>query len=382
MSDKSAKILITSTDVMMYQFLLPHALHLINMGYQVDVACSSAEGYKNEGYLQTIKNTLPKTTSVYHISTERTPYSLKNLIGVKELKEIIDKNQYSLIWTNEPVMGIATRLAARAARKNGTKVMYLAHGFHFFKGAPKKNWIYFPIEWAMASMCDLMVMINWEDYHFTQRYISKSVKHIDGIGLDTNKFKNISSDYNAKRSELGIEVDDVLVLSVGELQVRKNHEPIIRAIASLNDPKIKYIICGRGELLEYLKTLSKELKIENQIQFLGHRYDIGEILKVSDIFAHPSKREGLGIAALEAMAVGLPLVTSNIQGIKDYVINDKTGYCFDPADISGYAMAIQKLANNPELRKIIGEYNMVAVEKYSINNSMSDIETIIRELVG
>lgn len=376
------RILITSTDVMMYLFLLPHVKFLVRNNYHVDVACSSPKGFRAEGYEEYIRKNIPIGSEYYHLSSERSPFSLYNIKGYKQLCKIIEQGLYDLVWTNEPVIGVITRLAASRHRKKRLKVLYLAHGYHFFKGTPINNWVYYPVEKYMSRYCDMMVMINWEDYYLTQKYFRKPVKHIDGIGLDIRKFKNVSVDYNKKRNELGVGVNDVLLLSVGELMNHKNHESIIRAVAILNDPKIKYIICGMGELFQYLKKLSKKLKIENSVQFLGYRYDIGEILTVADIFAHPSKREGLGIASLEAMTIGLPLVTSNIHGLKDYSINGKTGYCLDPNDISGYAMAIQKLANNPELRKKIGKFNMKVVEKYSVDKSTSDMETIIKQLVN
>lgn len=377
------RILITSTDVMMFQFLLPHALHLIGKGYAVDVACSSAEGYQKEGYLETIRERLPKDSRVYPVDTQRSPFSLRNIRGYRQLRTIIREGRYDLIWTNEPVMGVMTRLAAREARKkDGTRVFYLVHGYHFYRGAPKKNWMYYPVEKFMSRYCDCMGMINWEDYGFTRKKMPRMrVEHIDGIGFDISRFRDAECSRDAKRAELGIAPEDCFVLSVGELQTRKNHEPVIRAVAKLNDPHVKYCICGRGELLEPLQKLCRNLNIENQVRFLGHRYDIREILKAADIFAHPSLREGLGIAALEAMAAGLPLVTSDIQGIKDFMEDGKTGYCFSPSDVDGYAKAIALLMKNKELRASIGKYNQTAVQKYSLKNSMQEVETILKSVL-
>ena len=327
---KGKQILITSTDVMMIQFLVPHVLYLLDNGANVDVACSKAEGYQNEGYKEKIKEMLPKSVSFYEIRTERTPFSIKNISGLIDLKSVLKNKKYDLIWTNEPVMGVMTRLAACDSRKQGSVVMYLAHGYHFFKGAPKKNWIYYPVEKFMSRYCDLITVINWEDFYFTKKHFKKPVYHIDGIGLCLDKYTQVQVDYKMKRKELGVKEDDILIVSVGELQHRKNHAVILRAIAGLNNSNLKYIICGRGELEDDLLRLARELQIDNQLQLLGHRYDIPEILAVADIFAHPSQREGLGIAAIEAMAAGLPLITSNIQGIKDYVVNEKNGYSYAP----------------------------------------------------
>lgn len=376
------KLLITSTDVMMYQFLLPHALYLSMQGYQVDVACSFAEGYKNEGYHEYISEHLPDNSSFYSVNLERSPFAATNLKGFKQLSQIINSNNYDLIWTNEPVMGVLTRLAAyKARKKSGTKLMYLAHGYHFYEGAPKKNWIAYPIEKVMSYFCDGMCMINWEDYHFTQKHFPyKPVFHIDGIGLDTQKFQNVQVDKSQKRKDLGFTDDDILLLSVGELQTRKNHEPVIRALAQINNPNVKYIICGRGELENHFKQLAKELNIEDKLFLLGHRYDIGEILKSVDIFIHPSQREGLGIAVIEAMSAGLPLITSNVQGMKDYVINEKTGYVVPTFDIAEYKNAIEKLIFSPDFREEIGKNNVDFASKYDFENSKVQILNILNEM--
>ena len=157
---------------------------------------------------------------------------------------------------------------------------------------------------------------------------------------------------------------------------------MIEAISVVNNPKIKYVICGIGDRLKFLEDLAKKLNISDNVKFIGLRYDIPELLKVSDIFAHPSKREGLGIAPLEAMASGLPIVTSNIQGIKDYSVNGVTGFSLDPNDINGFSSAIRKLVDDPILRKKIGNHNIGAVKKWSIENSTIQVKNIIQDFIG
>lgn len=376
------KILITSTDVMMYLFLLPHVKFLISKNYIVDIACSSLDGYKDQLYEKYLRKNLPDNSKYFKISAERSPFAFqRNYKGYNELKNIIENEKYDLVWTNEPVMGVITRLASIKSRKKGLKVLYLAHGFHFFKNAPIANWLFYPVEKIMSYYCDLMVMINWEDYYLTKNNFRRSVEHINGIGFDVDKYKNAKVDFLIKRKELNIKKNDFLILSVGELIKRKNHEVIIKAIADINNEKLKYIICGIGPRLNFLKELCIKLNIENKVQFIGQRSDIDKILKISDIFAHPSKREGLGIAPIEAMAAGLPIITSNIQGIKDFSINRKTGFCLDPDDTSGYIDAIKILLENSELRKSIGEYNKNVVDKYSIESSTNDMENIIRNTI-
>ena len=377
------RILISSTDVMMYLFLLPHVRYLSNENYQIDVACSSADEYISEGYEKIIRDHLPKNSRYFHISSARSPYSIGNVIGFRQLRSIIGDNNYDLVWTNEPVMGVITRLAASKFRKSGLKVLYLAHGYHFFKGAPLLNWIYYPVEKVCSYLSDLMVMINLEDFAFTKRHFPGiQVRHIDGIGFDVSKYEDVCVDIVEKRKELGVGPDEVLVLSAGELMTRKNHEVMIEAIALANDPRIVYVICGIGDRLGFLENLANKLGIRDSVRFIGLRYDIPELLKSADIFAHPSKREGLGIAPLEAMASGLPIVTSNIQGIKDYSISGLTGFALDPNDINGFSSAICALVDDAGLRKQMGEHNTQVVRKWSIENSTSQVGRIIQDLIG
>lgn len=375
------RILISSTDVMMYLFLLPHVKKLAN-SYQIDVACSSADEYKSEGYEEVIRSELPKNSKYFHISSERSPYSIANFKAFKELRMIMSKGHYDLVWTNEPVMGVITRLAASKFRKNGLKVLYLAHGFHFFKGAPILNWIYYPVEKICSYFTDLMVMINKEDFQFTKKNFSKNdSRYIEGIGIDLSKYVDVSVDVTKKRKELGVDENDILILSAGELMTRKNHEVIIEAISLINNPKIKYIICGIGDRLDFLTNLAIKCGVKDRVSFIGLRYDIPELLQATDIFAHPSKREGLGMAPLEAMASGLPILTSNIQGIKDYSVDGVTGFSLDPNDINGFSLAIKKLSDDRELRRKIGKNNVQAVQKWGVENSTIQLKNIITEFI-
>lgn len=368
------KLLITSTDLMMIQFLVPHVNYLSEHGYDVTIACSDVGNRMDE-----IKEKVSGDVKVLTVRLVRNPLKPQNLNGYNDLKEIINQGSFDIIWTNEPVMGVMTRLAAKKARKSGTRVIYFAHGFHFYDGAPKANWLTYPIEKHLSRYNDVLVTINWEDFNRAKsKFHTKNIEHIDGIGLDTTKF-NKSADRIAKRSELGVSDDEILMLSIGELQKRKNHEPMIRAVAALNNPKLKYYICGKGELSEYLENLVASLGMSNNIKFLGYRRDIDELLKAADIYAHPSLREGLGIASLEAMASGLPLITSNVQGIPDYIENGVTGYMCDPMDVDSYKKYLKHLIDNPDLRKKIGSYNSEFVKKYDIDNIYTEIDDILEK---
>ena len=370
------KILITSTDMMMMQFLVPHVLHLKELGYDVEVACSEVGGRFDE-----VKETLADV-KVHKVDLYRSPLQIKNFNGLKQLKRIINASSYDLIWTNEPVMGVMTRLAAKKARKRNTKVLYMAHGFHFYDGAPKLNWlIYYPIEKMMASKTDVIVTINKEDLARAQRFKCKDVRYVHGIGINTDRLTR-SKGERYLRSELGISEDSFIVLSVGELNDNKNQSVIIKALGSLKKNDIHYVLCGKGANMDSLKALADSLGIGSNVHFLGYRRDVVDICSEADVFAMPSKREGLPVASLEAMYCGLPLVTSRCRGIVDVMEDGVTGFMHDFDDVQGFATSISELKDNAKLRESMGEENKKRVTPYCLEETKNEILKIIIDILG
>ena len=231
------RILVTSTDLMMIQFLVPHVRNLAEHGYEVEIACSEVGGRMKE-----VREKLKSYTKAIHtVRLVRSPASPTNLKGYRDMKRVINTGKYDIIWTNEPVMGVVTRLAARKARKKGTKVLYMVHGFHFYKGAPAVNWmVYYPVERWASRFCDEIVTINKEDYGRAKRFHARGVRYIHGIGVNTARLKSKEKQTDI-RTELGLSAEDFIVLSAGELNKNKNHKVIIEAISQLHDKSIKYI---------------------------------------------------------------------------------------------------------------------------------------------
>lgn len=332
---------------------------LISDGHSVDVASNVETAPVPDCYREW-------GCKVYQIDCSRSPFSKGNLTAISQIKEIVDGNAYDIVHCHTPIAAMCTRLACISARKRGTKVFYTAHGFHFFKGAPLKNWlVYYPVEWFCAHFTDVLITINQEDYALAQKRMrAKKVTYVPGVGIDLKKFSNVSVDRTEKRASLGIPTDAILLLSVGELNENKNHQVIIRAMAQLDDPKVYYAIAGMGAKADSLMALARELGVENRVFLLGYRTDIAKICHVADIFCLPSHREGLGLAALEAMACGLPLITSNVHGINDYSENGVTGYKCAPDDVDGFAKAIKKLIGATAEREAMGHQNIQEVKRF------------------
>lgn len=357
------KILYVTTVGITMVFFKPFVKSLLDAGHTVEIATNDAEVPVPECYRE--------WGCVAHtIATSRSPLNRGNRVAVKQLRRLVEENRYDIVHCHTPVAAMCARLACRRARKRGTKVFYTAHGFHFFKGAPLKNWLlYYPVEKICSRWTDLLITINQEDYALAQRKMrAKKVVYVPGVGVDLTKFGNATVDRAAKRRELGVPEDATLLLSVGELNENKNHETIIRAMAKVDNANVYYAIAGRGPLQARLAEIAESLGLGDRVKVLGFRADVAELCASADIFAFPSRREGLGLAAIEAMCYGLPLITSNVHGINDYSEDGKTGFKNAPTDVVGFAESIKKLLEaSPSKRKEIADHNRLLAQKYGLD---------------
>ena len=355
------------------------------LGCEVHIACNfdymnDTDVERTRKYMERIKN---DGIYIHNIRFARSPFSPKNIKAYRELKRIIDSERFDLIHCHTPAVSFMTRVAARKARRQGTVVMYTCHGFHFHNSSSKKNWLlYYPAEKFLSRFCDYIVTINKEDFNRAKTFHCKNVRYIPSVGVDINRIKELKINKAEKRKEIGVPDEKILVISAGELIERKNHEVIIRALGKLQDPDIYYAIAGKGPLLDRLKQVASEVGISDRVLFLGFRTDVFELYHAADISAFPSKIEGLGLAGVEAMAAGIPLVSSNVHGILDYVIDGKTGYAIPPNDVDGFASALEKLAHDPALRESMRQNCLDAVEPFELSNALNVMWDIYKEILA
>lgn len=351
---------VTTISKTLNTFLIPHIKMLVESGHSVDLACNIQ---------QPIDSKLEKIVgNIYQIPFQRSPLNVDNYKGYIELKKIIKNEKYDLVHTHTPVASMIVRLVCK--NDKSIRVFYTAHGFHFFKGAPIINWLlYYPIEKYFSRFTDTIITINNEDFNRANKNMkSKRVAYIPGIGLNLSQFKKSDISRSEKRSEISISNDAFIILSVGELNTNKNHSTIIKALSRLGDPSIHYVICGEGPLRCDLVKLAHKLNLDSNVHLLGQRNDILDLCKASDIFAFPSLREGLGMAAIEAMSCGLPIITSNIHGIVDYSVDGETGFLHSPKDIQGFATSIKELKESPKLIENIRSNNLEKAKKYELSS--------------
>ncbi|PWM79863.1 MAG: glycosyltransferase family 1 protein [Phascolarctobacterium sp.] len=365
------KVLFTATVVKTHinVFHLPYLKWFKENGYEVHVAAKN--DFVNEPCI------IPYCDKYYDINFARSPFSKANINAYKKLKEIVTFNNYDIIHCHTPVASVLTRLAAKNSKH--TTVIYTAHGFHFFKGAPLINWlIYYSVERFCARYTDKLITINKEDYERAKQFKLRNngkVYYVPGVGIDLNKIQNLKVDVREKKKELGIPQNIPVILSVGELNKNKNHEIVLNALSQLKDKKFIYLICGRGILKEYLETKIKNFNLENKVKLLGYRKDVGEILKTADLFIFPSRREGLPVSLMEAMAAGLPVIASNVRGNRDLISSENL---FKPDDVDTLVKLIEKQLGKIE-NNIVNKVNYTNLEQYLLQNVLKQMAGIYEE---
>ena len=378
MSKKKA-LLVTTVSGFVPQFEMVNVAILKELGYEVHYASN----FNNPSY-GTDNKRLEGTGIICHqVDFERSPFNKKNLQAYKQLVKIMKDENIDLVHCHTPMGAVLARLAAK---KCGIKdVLYTAHGFHFFKGASIKNWlIYYPVERFLSRYTGTQICINMEDFNNAKKFKATNVEYIAGVGIDTKGIKEKSDIEDKQKDELKKELNlkdtDRILITAGEMIERKNQKFLLEVVKKIKEKEtpVKLIVCGHGRLEHFLKSKVKELGVENNVIFTGYRTDIYKILGLAEIFLFSSLQEGLPVAVMEAMAVGLPVVCSNVRGNADLIDNEKGGYVLDKFDVNRWADLIYSLLMDKNRLKSFGEYNMNRIKEYDRSN----VEKEMRRIYG
>lgn len=368
------KVLLTATvQSHIAQFHKPLILMLKENGYEVHVAARDNLAEKNG--LQ-----LNEPDKVFNISFDRSPLSKNNIAAYRDLNRILSENKYDVVHCNTPMGGIVTRLAANKYRKIGTKVFYTAHGFHFYKGSPKKNWIvYYPIEKFFARFTDKIITITKEDYDLATSKFKAQIIHTHGVGANSRKFSPLNDkEIKQLRNKFNFENHDFVLLCTGELNKNKNQSFLINsmALAIKKDPSIKLLLAGNGPLENKLKDQVLELNLDNNVIFLGYRTDLQNFTNAANAIISVSKREGLPLNIIEGMLCKKPIIASSNRGHNELIINDYNGIIISTSNELELANRVLFLKNNPDyVNKIKNNAHSTALN-YAIDNVIEEMKEI------
>lgn len=353
------KILYVATvDVHIRTFHLPYLKMMHDKGWEVHVATNGKEKF-------------PYCDKKHTICMERSPYKLNNLKAIKQMKQLLEKEHFDIIHCHTPMGSVVTRIAAKKARKNGTRVIYTAHGFHFYTGAPLLNWLlFYPVEWYLAKYTDTLITINHEDYNRAKKKFSKrchDIQYVPGVGIDPKKFdfKMTKKEKHELRASLGLKDDDFIMIFPARLDKNKNQGFLIECMPELikDNPKIHLLLPGQDELNGRYQRKAKELGVEENVHFLGRRDDMPQLLKISDLAVSSSKREGLPVNILEAVTCNKRIVAKRCRGLGE-IVGNKNKECI--------------YENHDEFINIIK--NIETKGAYSINISPFTIKKVQAEM--
>ncbi len=364
------KVLLVTNKVKTYALGFHNVIEpLLNLGHQVVWAADFS------GFAGDLCQIPCKTVQ---IPINSNPLRPKNLKALKILKQIIAEEKIEAVHCSTPIGGMLGRLAAK--QTGIQKVIYAAHGFLFFKGAPLINrTVYQWQEQLMARWTDVLITITGEDLQAAKKFKLRSGKKpylIHGAGVEIGKA--VHADREQKREELGIPEDAFVMISAGFLNKNKNNRVLLEAMGKLQDPNLYYLICGEGEEQAHLKKLAAKYSLEDNVRFLGYRTDLAEMMESSDLFAMSSFREGVPRALLEAMDLGLPCIGSDTRGIRELLQKE---FLCRPADAQAFARVIRRLMDDALLREKTSKYNTEAVKPYSAEKVRRELTAIYQEVL-
>ncbi|MDT2757484.1 glycosyltransferase family 4 protein [Enterococcus asini] len=357
-----AKIMIIATvDQHIRHFHLPLIKALVQKGHKVYIASNGQEVFEN-------------VTKKYDLPFQRNPFHLDNMIAYRKLRKIFGNENFDVIHVNTPVGSVIGRLAAKKLRKSGLKVIYTAHGFHFFKGASKKNWLlFYPIERYLMKYTDALITMNDEDFNRAKSMAAKNsklvIKKVNGVGVNLEREKlnayekeKLINQYNLKNSKI--------ITCVAEISRRKNQEELIEAFSKFKDGdelNTKLLLIGGGKLIDELKYKVNDLGLSDNVIFTGYQTNIDAFLEITDVLVSASKQEGLPVNIIEAMSHGLPIVASEIRGHVDLLEEYPNGELYELRDINMLSNAIVRALSKDRLDFDLTKYSVGSVIDKTLN---------------
>lgn len=319
---------------------------------------------------------------------KRNPFHFSLCKCIYKLRQILEKNNYDIIHCHTPVASVIARLAARKLYKQGkVKIIYTAHGFHFYTGASLINWFfYYPVEKYLSKYCDVLITINDEDYQRAlKKFKMKTLLKFNGIGVNPDVFypNKDNSEKNQLRTNFGYSPEDFILIYCAEFIPRKNHQLLFEILPRLKQsiPELKVILAGKGVLLNYYKNEAKKLGIDDVIRFTGYSGSMSDLDRISNVMVFTSTQEGLSLSIVEALMTGLPVVASKIRGNTDIIEDGKNGFLCSLNNSETFLKSILKIYKQPELQKELSSYALISSKKFILDIPVFKMSEIYLDLI-
>lgn len=383
MNTEAHALILATTQDFFGKFEQQNAVLLQKMGFCVHYAANMNE----PAYLSERGAIEAAGVMVHHIDIARSPFMVQyNQKALRQVLRLIHRYRIRLIHCHTPVGGLCGRLAG-AWSTQAPLVIYTAHGFHFYKGAPAVNQLaYYRVEQALARQTDILIVINEEDYRAAKHFRLKKggqLYKIPGAGLDVSRFSPISEEQKRRnRRRLGIGENAFFLVSAGELNQNKNQQVVLEALLKMRQngirlDNIRYGICGDGFFRERLQEQIQKYGLTDVAMLFGYRTDIPQVVGCADAAVFPSRREGLGMAGLEALAMGIPVIAADNRGTREYMEHGRNGYVCRYDDAEGFMKGIQTIMGlDAEKKRRMQAYCHASVRPFAREYSEAAMQRI------
>ncbi len=372
--------MVTTIAATLEGFLLPFAQYFRNKNWQVD---AMAQG------ISTSNDCLQAFDRVWDVEWSRNPLDPRNLlVAPRKIQEVIAQGKYDIVHVHTPVAAFVTRYTLKRIKKQGPKIIYTAHGFHFHnEGTPFKNKIFLTLEKLAGRWTDYLIVINHEDEKAAKQHQIVSpnkVRYLPGIGVDLSYYNpNTVSEAEVAKvdQELKLAGKNPLFLTIAEFISRKRHQDILRALALLGRSEVHLAFAGNGPLQEEMKQLATQLGVQNQVHFLGLRQDISTLICASRATILASEQEGLPRSVMESLCLEKPVIGTAIRGTRD-LLAQGGGILFPVGDVEELAKAMNWILDHPKDAKLMGKQGRKQMDIYSLDNVLLLSESLYTEALG
>jgi len=358
---------VCASDLFAKTALLPEIDFLINKGCTIHISFPRGDITSEligKGYLIKLVNSARRISPI------------SNIITIIQLYKLIKKENYEIVHTHNHLIGILARIAAKIA--GAPIIIHSPHGFYFHDDMPPyKYWLFYYIEKLMGYFTDLLFIENIENYQMCIKtnLISQKKLFYMGGGINLTRFdgrKLSTQNKRALMNKLNIPKDSFPIIGItSRITYEKGYRELIQSINNLREayPKICLLIVGaylKNERDSFSKELNDSISnycLDQHIK-ITLESNVEDCLSIMDIWTLPSYREGLPRSIQEAMAMGLPVVATNIRGCRNLVVQNKTGLLVSPKNVKELTSSLYKLINDNKLRYKFG----IAGREYAQKN--------------
>ncbi|MGB5811724.1 MAG: glycosyltransferase family 4 protein [Polyangiales bacterium] len=343
--------------------LLPQIDYLRGLGLSVHAACSPDAR---------VADLRARGLTIHEVPIDRKIAPLSNAKSVGDLARLMLREKYDLVHTHAPVASVVGRTAAKLARVE--RIVYTAHGFYFHENMPKPQYaMYHGVEKAIAHVTDRILVQSREDYQTALRTRLGSSRKITylGNGIDLDRFDPDAKAQPGLRESLGIPASaGPIIAMTGRITEEKGLGELVEAVSILQPkfPDLHLLVIGgqlsteRDAFEQRLVTFIEDRQLTSHVTLAGFQRDVAPLLALADVFVLPSYREGLPRSVLEAMAMQLPVVATDIRGCREAVADHVTGLLVPIKDSQRLADAIRHVLTDSDLAATFGRAGRERVE--------------------